>query len=153
MDAVLSTVHGLSRELQNSSIDNAAAFGLIQACKTALIKYHSDESWEEILEQTNKLCDMMGVAPQRFTENIEVFRVTSVFNPCHKETFLNEKLMYILDDYYQTAGIDKQLLESEIRTDKTLIDCQHKNQTPNCFTTFYMPCPGPHMFAPNQNLK
>ncbi|ESN91244.1 hypothetical protein HELRODRAFT_182100 [Helobdella robusta] len=152
MDTVLSTVHCFSQELQKSNIDYVAASGLIQACKTTFTKFRSDESWEEIVKQTDKLCDMivgwryqtteclrksfkvdmffatldkmLNEFDKRFTENIEVLRATSVFNPCLEKTFLNEKLIYILADHCQTAGIDKQILESEIKTAKALIDNQ-----------------------------
>ncbi|ESO00476.1 hypothetical protein HELRODRAFT_175916 [Helobdella robusta] len=64
MDTVLSTVHCLSQELQKSNIDYVAASGLIQACKATFTKFRSDEYLEEIAKQTDKLCDMIGVAPQ-----------------------------------------------------------------------------------------
>ena len=61
MDKVLSTVHCLSQQLQNMSIDYVAASGLIQGTRSSLINLRTDKSWEEVLKEADTLAAEAGI--------------------------------------------------------------------------------------------
>lgn len=67
---------------------------------------------------------MLAEFDRRFSDNIDVLRCTSVFNPSCDETFLQYELISTITQHYNKAGINTDSLQSQLDTAKSLLSSQ-----------------------------
>ena len=62
---------------------------------------------------------MLAEFDRRFSDNIDILRSTSVFNPGCVETFRQNELINTINKHYNNAGIDTDSFQSQLATAKS----------------------------------
>ena len=67
---------------------------------------------------------MLSEFDRRFSDNIDVLKAASVFNPSCTENFLNPIHISTITSHYSSAGINNDTLDAQLAVAKSLLDCQ-----------------------------